>query len=140
STALFRSDRRLRPLADQRGHRQAGIDGRPQVAAHDTAEPDADLGDERLVEAELGADLRDVLGRRVVAGDDDGGIAWRDVQQREDGDGHHPHHGDGGHQPANDLRNHGQAIDTFQNSGAGTGSTPLTDLRYAGGSTPWRAG
>ena len=54
--------------------------GRAQVAAHDASEPEADLGEERLVEAELGADAGDVLARGVVAGDDDGripGVACR---------------------------------------------------------------
>ena len=68
----------------------------------------ADLGVERLVEAELGADARDVVAGRVVAGDDDGRIARRDVQEREDRDGHHAHDGDGGQQAPQDLGEHSQ--------------------------------
>src|SRR5262249_13556779 len=133
-------DRRLRTLADQRRHRQARIDRGTEIAAYDAAEPDRDLRGERLVEPELGADLRDVLGRRVVARDDDRRVAGCNVQQREDRDGHHAHDGNGGHQSARDLRQHDQVIETFQNTGAGNWSTPLTDLRYAVGSTHWPNG
>src|SRR5262249_1990571 len=123
-----------------RGHRQSRVDRRAEIAAHDTAEPDRDLRMERLVEPELGPDLRDVVRRRVVAGDDDGGIARRDVQEREGRDGHDVHDGNGGPQSAGKLREHDQAIATFQKTGAGNWSTPLTDLRYAVGRTHWPNG
>ena len=68
-------DGRLDTLADQSRHRLAGDTWSCRGRRAARAGPTQELAPQRLVEAELGADLRDLLGRGVVAGDDGGGIA-----------------------------------------------------------------
>src|SRR5262249_47220674 len=100
------SDSGRQPLTDQPGDRAVGEDRRAAVALEEPADPGAELDEERPVEAELVVDAGDVLGRRVVTGDDGGGITRRDVEEREDEQGHHPHHGDGGQEPAEEVDGH----------------------------------
>src|SRR6266508_1387009 len=57
----------------------SGTASSTEVATEHIAEPDARLGEERLVEPQSRADLGDVLRGGVVAGDDLGGIAGREV-------------------------------------------------------------
>ena len=67
----------------------------PEIAAQQLADPGEELDQQRLVESQLGADLRDIFGRGEIAGDDRGRIAGREMQQREDehGDDHDHRHG-----------------------------------------------
>jgi hypothetical protein len=104
-------DRRTHPLADQGGHGEPRVDRRAQVASQHIAEPDARLGQERLVEPQPRADPGDVLRGGVVAGNDLGGIAGREVEKSEDGQGHHSHDRNGGHDP---LQDQGEQIQTAE--------------------------
>ena len=54
-----------------------------QVAAQNIAEPDEELREDGLVEAEAVADRGDLLGVRVVAGDHRGRIAGREPQHQK---------------------------------------------------------
>ena len=70
------------------------------------ADPGEELGVERLVEAERGADALELLRRRIVAGEDRGGIAGRQPQQQKHKQRHHAHHGDGGEDAAKQISEH----------------------------------
>ena len=63
-------ERRLEPARDQLGDRLLEEERLAEVAAQHVAEPDDELRDDRLVEAEALADRGDLLGVGVVAGDD----------------------------------------------------------------------
>ena len=52
-----------------------GDQRRAEIAVQQLADPGDELHDQRLVEAERGADALEPFGRRVVAGEDRGGIA-----------------------------------------------------------------
>ena len=70
------------------------------------ADPGEELDVERLVEAERGADALELFRRRVVAGQDRGGIARRQPQQQKHEQRHHAHHGDGGQHAAKQISEH----------------------------------
>ncbi len=93
-------ERRLQPLADQLRNRVRGEDRVAEIAAQQLPDPGEELDQQRLVEPQLGADLRDVLGRREIAGDDRGRIAGREMQQREDEHGDDEDHRHGRQQAA----------------------------------------
>jgi hypothetical protein len=68
-------DRRLDALADHLQDRHVRDQRHAEIALQQLADPGEELGVERLVEAERGADALELFGRRVVAGEDRGGIA-----------------------------------------------------------------
>src|SRR4029079_3484842 len=106
----------------QRGHGELDGAGEPaQELVDDRAVVDAALAEvaldqlahvvdvllpERLVEPELGADLRHELRRRVLPQDRRGGVAGEQVDEGEQDDGQPEQDGDGGKQPANDVPAH----------------------------------
>ena len=94
-------------LEDQLGHLLLEEEGFAEIAAQDVAEPDEELGEDRLVEAEPVADLGDLLGVGVVAGDDRGGVAGREPQHQEHQHRDDQHHRDGGGEAAQDIGEHG---------------------------------
>ena len=100
-------DGRLGTLADQRHHRVAPVHGVAEVAAQQRPGPNEELAPQRLVEAELGADLGDDLGRRVLAGHDGCGIAGGEAQQQEDENGDDRHDGNHREQASDDVGAHG---------------------------------
>ena len=55
-------ERRLQALADQLRDRMRGEDRVAEIAAQQLADPGEELDQQRLVESQLGADLRDILG------------------------------------------------------------------------------
>src|SRR6185369_6026395 len=65
-----------------------------------------ELGVERLIETERGADALELLCRRVVAGEDRGRIAGCQPQQQKHEQRHHAHHGDGGEDAAKQISKH----------------------------------
>ena len=65
------------------------------------ADPGEELDQQRLVEPQLGADLRYVFGRRQVTGDDRRRVARSEVQKREDKHGDHDDHRYRGQHAAN---------------------------------------
>ena len=75
---------RLDALGDQLVDGLVREDGDAEVASQHAADPAHELHGQGIVEAELLADGVDLHLRRVVAGDDGGGIAGRQVQQQED--------------------------------------------------------
>ena len=99
-------DRRLDALADHLQHRHVRDQRHAEIAVQQLADPGEELGVERLVEAERGADALELLGRRVVAGEDRGGIAGRQPQQQKHKQRHHAHHGDGGEDAAKQISEH----------------------------------
>ena len=101
---------RLETLGDEARHRQVGEDRDAHVALQELRRPDEELLDHRTVEAELGADGRDRLGRGVLAGDDRRRIARREPQQKEHEQRHHRHDGQRGEQAADDVSGHDEAL------------------------------
>ena len=75
--------RRLEALGDQRGHLDAEVERLAEVAREQLAQPDAELRDDRPVEAQALADLLDLLGVGGVAGHDRRRVARRQAQQEE---------------------------------------------------------
>ena len=73
-------------LAELAGDRLAVQRRRAEVAVQDAADPVEVLHDERPVEAELLADRRDLLRRRLRAADDLGQVAGQQAQQQEHDD------------------------------------------------------
>ena len=70
------------------------------------ADPDEELREDRLVEPEPLADVGDLLGVGVVAGDDGRRIAGRQAQHEEHEHRDDHHHRDGRGQPAQDVAEH----------------------------------
>ena len=99
-------DRRLDALADHFQHRHVGNQGHAEIAMQELADPGEELGVERFVEAERGADAFKLLGGRVVARQDRGGIARRQPQQQKHEQRHHAHHGNGGKHAAKQISEH----------------------------------
>ena len=99
-------DRRLDALADHLQHRHVGDQGHAEIALQQLADPGEELGVERLVQAERGADALELFGRRIVAGQDRGGIARRQPQQQKHEQRHHAHHGNGGQNAAKQISEH----------------------------------
>ena len=99
-------DRRLDALADHFQHRHVRDQRHPEIAVQELADPGEELDVERLVQAERGADALKLLGRRVVAGQDRGGIARRQPQQQKHEQRHHAHHGNGGQHAAKQVSEH----------------------------------
>ena len=66
-----------------------------EIALRQIEQPDCELFEERTIEAELPAHLFDRCGRRLLAGDDDGGIAGQQAEQQkcQDRDDHDDRHG-----------------------------------------------
>src|SRR5882762_10033032 len=60
----------------------------------------------RLVKIELGADAKDVLDRRGVAGNDRRRVARAQIEQREDEDRDHRHHRDRRENAPDDIGEH----------------------------------
>ena len=88
-----------------------GKDRVAEVAAQQLADPRGELNEERLVEPQLGADLRDILGGGEIAGDDRRRIARGQMQEREDEDRDDDDHRHGRQQAADqedvhDVRSH----------------------------------
>ena len=75
------------------------------------SDPGDELGVERLVEAERGADALELLGRRIVAGEDRGGVAGRQPQQQKHKQRHHAHHGNSGEDAAKEISEHLDPLD-----------------------------
>ena len=143
--------RRLDPLADQRGHRLLEEEALAEIAGQHPARPDDELLDHRPVEAELAADLRHLFGGGIVAGDDRRRIRRRQAQHQEDEDRNHQHHGNRAEQSPEEvaIHRHDRAIleseraaanrrpsslhhlviSMFQNTGTGAIRKPLTFLR-----------
>src|ERR1700681_439320 len=69
---------------------------------------------QRLVEAERGADNFKLFQRRIVAGQDRGGIAGRQPQQQEHKQRNHAHHGDGGEDAAKQISEHFDPLQMWQ--------------------------
>ena len=63
-------DRWLDALADHFQHRHVRDQRHAEIAMQQLADPGEELGVERLVQAERGADALKLLGRRIVAGQD----------------------------------------------------------------------
>ncbi len=87
-------------------HRHVGDQRDAEIAVQQLADPGEELHVERLVQPERGADTLELLGRRVVAGEDRGGIARRQPQQQKHKQRHHAHHGNGGEDAANEISEH----------------------------------
>ena len=62
---------------------------------------------DRLVEAELRPDLRDLVGSRIVARDDGRRIPRGEAQEQEYGQRNHDHDRDRGYDPLSDEPPHG---------------------------------
>ena len=99
-------DRRLDAPADHRQHRHVRDQGDAEIALQQLADPGEELGVERLVQAERDADALELFGRRIVAGQDRGGIARRQPQQQKHEQRHHAHHGNGGQHAAKQISEH----------------------------------
>ena len=102
----------------------------------DAPGPIAELDEEGPFEAEALADALDIGGRRLIAGDDGGGIAGRDIEEAEDEERHHRHHRDGGKNAPCHIAAHGAkafmpVLLTPQAKGKGPFTTPPTFLRQA---------
>src|SRR5258706_391428 len=78
----------LEPLPDQLGDLLLEEKRLAEISPEPPADPDGELLDDGALEPELDADLRHLLGRGAVAGDDGGGIAARQPQQEKRKDGH----------------------------------------------------
>jgi hypothetical protein len=82
------------PFPDLERHRSAGPDGLPEIAAAQAGDEDPVLDGERSIEAELTAEMLDVLLRRAVPGEDQCGVARdepdgdKDDERDPDQDGH----------------------------------------------------
>lgn len=70
------------------------------------ADPGEELLIKRFVQAERGADALKLLGCRIVAGQNGGGIARRQPQQQKHKQRDHSHHGNGGKNAANQVSEH----------------------------------
>jgi hypothetical protein len=75
--------RRLQPLRNEFGHRQTREHGRSKVTLRNVPAPLAEADDERPIEAKTRAYAFDIGWRCLIAGNDNGGITRRDVQQAE---------------------------------------------------------
>ena len=87
-------------------HRHVGDQGHAEIALQQLADPGEELGVERLVQPERGADALELFGRRIVAGQDRGGIARRQPQQQKHEQRHHAHDGNGGQNAAKQISEH----------------------------------
>ena len=96
-------DRRLDALADHLQHRHVRDQRHAEIAVQQLADPGEELGVERLVQPERGADALQLLRRSIIAGENRGGIARRQPQQQEHEQRHHAHHGDGGEHAAEQV-------------------------------------
>ena len=110
--------RRRQPLQDQRGDAALLRVGEAEVELRHMAEIDAELGDQRLVEAELLAQLVDQLlvRRPGLAGDDAGRVAGGGVDQQEADHRdrqHDQHHLDQAPAEQEQEPRHGQAMKTL---------------------------
>ena len=76
-------ERRRQPLEDVPGDRAPGLDAGAEVSLDDLPQVDPELDDQRLVEPVLGADLDDLLGRGILAGQGGRGIVGHDADQDE---------------------------------------------------------
>ena len=87
-------------------HRHIRDQRHAEIAMQQLADPGEELGVERFVQSERDADALELLGRRVVAGQDRGGIAGRQPQQQKHEQRHHAHHGNGGEHAAEQISEH----------------------------------
>ena len=87
-------ERRRQPLLEQRGHRPALPQRQAEFALHGVADETAELHVRRLVEPELRAQPRAVLGRRVLPDHEADRVAG-EVEQPERDERDHRHDGDG---------------------------------------------
>ena len=99
-------ERRLEALTDELRHRHSREHRRAEIPLQDTPRPFAEAFQERAIEPERRSDSLDVFRRRLIAGDDDGGIARRDVEQAEDEQGNDPHDRDRRYDAPNDEAEH----------------------------------
>src|SRR6202022_1108152 len=99
-------DRRLDALADHLQHRHIRNQRHAEIAMQQLADPGEELGVERFVQSERGADALKLLGRRIVAGQNRGGIARRQPQQQKHEQRHHAHDGNGGKNAAEQVSEH----------------------------------
>ncbi len=76
-------DRHRQPHADDLEHRVAEQQRGAEVAVEQIVVPMIQLRQQRLVEAEIVADLGDLIGRRGQPGDDRGGVAGDQVDHPE---------------------------------------------------------
>ena len=96
----------LDALGDQLGHGLLEEEALAEIALQDVADPDGELRPDRLVEAELLADVVDLVGGGIVAGDHRRRIARREPQHEEDEHRHHREHGDDGDETTGDEVEH----------------------------------
>ena len=89
---------RLDPQQDQLRDVLLEEVGLAEIALEEVADPDAELDQQRLVQAEGLADLGDLFRRAVVTGEHRRRIAGRQPQHQEHEDRHHPEDRDGGEQ------------------------------------------
>jgi len=90
------ADRGLDPLADHLQDRHVRNQGHAEIAMQQLADPGEELLVERFIEAKRSADACELLRRRIVAGQNRGGISGRQPQQEKHKQRNHPHHRDGG--------------------------------------------
>ncbi|GCC49253.1 hypothetical protein chiPu_0033645, partial [Chiloscyllium punctatum] len=69
-------------------------------------DPGVELDVDRLVQTKRGTDALELFRRRIVAGEDCGGVARRQPQQQEHEQGHHAHHGNGSEDAAKQISDH----------------------------------
>ena len=100
-------DRRLDALADHLQHRHIRNQGDAEIAMQQLADPGEELGvaaaRSRPSEVRM---LLKLLRRRILAGQDRGGIARRQPQQQEHEQRNHAHHGNGGQHAAKQISEH----------------------------------
>ena len=100
------ADRGFDALADHLQHRHIRDQGNAEIAMQQLADPGEELGIERFVQPERGANALELLRRRVVAGQNRGGIARGQPQQQKHEQRHHAHHGYGGKDAAKQISEH----------------------------------
>ena len=98
---------RLHAVEQRLGDRLAEEDRLAEIEPQHAAEPAHELDRQRVVQPELIAQPRDVLGRGAVAQDHRRRIARRQMDQREDDDADDDQHRHQHHQPAQDVGGHG---------------------------------
>ena len=75
----------------------------------DLPQPLAEPHEERPIQTQRGTDALDIGGRGLIAGDDRGGIAGREIQQAEHEERDDEHHRDGGQDAPRGVGKHAVA-------------------------------
>jgi hypothetical protein len=100
---------RRKAFDDRLGDPLLVLEGTAQVSLDRTREPGDVLHGDRLVEPELGADLRHRDGIAVLARKDEHGIGRREARECEDANGHEKRHGDHEYEATEDVCDHSVA-------------------------------